>query len=122
MGQFRPLTFEQWREHGMANTPPDELVDCPECSGSKFTECCECGNDRECDNCDENGKVEFSELSGSDKLLMFSLGRYRTAVLEDGKAWANWHGRDPAIDLFKAGFRVYTMVATRSLHIAGGAA
>lgn len=116
MARFRPLSYEQWRDHMLANTSPDELVECPECHGDQMTECCECGGERECDNCDD-GRVPLAELSPSQAAAYFSRHRYEAAVLSDGLAWARWCNTEPAEVMTAAGFLVASNVRTRRLEI-----
>lgn len=116
MARFRPLSFDQWRDHMAANTSPDELVECPDCHGEGVRECCECSHQRECTDCDE-GKVPFGELSESQRVAHFSRARYEAAVMADAIAWGGWCRAEPAEVLTDAGFVVATQVRTRCLQI-----
>lgn len=118
MARFKPLTYEQWRDHMLATMPADELVDCPECDGEQVRECCECGHERECREC-EDGKVPFAELNASQQQAHFHRGRYEAAVLADAIAWGNWCSTEPAEALTAAGFLVATRVSSRQLEIVG---
>jgi hypothetical protein len=65
-------TAEKLREFvGEMVDPEKEKVLCDECHGKGYVECCECGNDVDCEECDGTGKTlqgttspEFVKIAG----------------------------------------------------------
>jgi hypothetical protein len=118
MASFKPLTYEQWRQHRLDETEPSEMVDCPTCSGIGETECCECGNQRTCGTCDGECSMPWGELSSSEQAKALTRERYHEALIADAKAFAGWTVKDPVEMLVLAGFRVWTQVLGRHLRVA----
>lgn len=113
---FNPLSFEKWQEKMLADASicPTH-VDCLECNGSSFTECCECGHERECEDCDGTGRMLWSGLTDAQRARYLTRNRYAEAVCDDALAWGRWLNREPAADLISIGLRCWTDVRSRKL-------
>lgn len=114
--RFHPVSFEQWQQARLDETPADEQVDCPKCDGSGEVECDCCGHESECDDCEE-GQVAWGDLTDAEKRRHLTHDRYTRAVFEDAKAFASWLGLDPGEMLVAAGFRVSMSVSSRRLKV-----
>ncbi|MEN1941047.1 hypothetical protein WCE39_08130 [Luteimonas sp. MJ174] len=112
---FRPIRFEAWQKLQLEETDDETLVDCLECHGEGVADCCECGHESECAGCCGDGKVAWGELREHERQRHLTYARYAEAILQDARAWASWLERDPAEELFAAGFRVASSVVSKSL-------
>ena len=112
---FRPISFEAWQKLQLEETDDETLVDCLECDGDGMADCSSCGHERECEDCDGQGKVTWGELSERERRLRVTYPRYAAAIVSDARAWASWLECDPVECLVGAGFRVASSVVGRSL-------
>lgn len=117
MARFNPIPYEHWVRQQLANTPDEERAACPRCDGTGHTECSECGHGRGCDRCDGVGTVAWGDLDEHARRRQLTRDRYHRAVLEDARAFSRFHDTDPLADLMDAGFRAWTRVRDRHLHI-----
>ncbi|WP_339829440.1 hypothetical protein [uncultured Arenimonas sp.] len=115
MRRFNPISFLQWQEHMRQTSDDDTVVDCPDCRGDGITACCECGNDRDCEECEGTGTVCWGELSQAEQERHLSVARYEAALVADASAYAAWVGVDPTALLVNSGFRVWCHVAGKRL-------
>lgn len=115
MDRFNPLSFPQWQAYVRNTTGEDSPVECPDCRGDGVTSCCECGNDRDCEDCDGTGTVCWGELSQAEQERYLSEARYHAAIVADAWAYAAWVGVDATALLVDSGFRVWCSVAGKKL-------
>lgn len=109
----RFLSYDEWRDAEIATRPPSMLVECPDCDGTGYTECCECGNERKCDDCDEAGKVLWGDLTESQQRQLLTASAYYAAVMHDANALAQWHGAEAVEVLNASGMAPFTRLRPR---------
>lgn len=105
-------SYEDWQ-----NLPAREglMIDCVECNGCGQKMCESCGNDSDCDACDQTGSVLESGLSKESLANHRTFLAWRGAVFEDFKPLA--HHRDCSYinTLVEAGFNPYSSIYSKHL-------
>ena len=111
----RLLSYDEWRDAEIATRPPSMLVECPDCDGTGYTECCECGHERKCDECDDAGKVLWGDLTEPQQRQLLTASAYYAAVMHDANALARWNGVAPVEVLNAAGMAPVTRLRPRRI-------
>lgn len=96
MQKLTTLSIEQWCELWRAEAIEQgaELA-CVGCDGEGVTECCECGNHRECDECSGSGKLEARDLTVNAMVINYYYRKqYQEQLQQDLIRYARWQGVD----------------------------
>ena len=105
------LSYPDWKAQQL-EARAESLVNCPECQGEGVidTECDCCGEEKEgeCDRCDAQGRVYFSDLTPAELNETLSVYAYQRAVLADAKDLAEWEGIEIHEALRKHGLAPYS--------------
>lgn len=89
-------TFKDWQEKRLEYLlDTNAMVPCPTCRGSGELECDCCGHERECEDCDENGKVNIHQASHYKP----SAADYFHSVITDLKDLCAWTNKDPLAEI-----------------------
>lgn len=106
------LSYTDWLQerYREADRDPGQMVRCPDCFGDGTVDCCECGAESDCEECDGTGRRSWGSIPESLQSRVFTHADYRAAVLHDAEALAAYSGRDVAEILLSAGFHPRTRV------------
>lgn len=75
--------FYEWQKFAIEQfTPTDEYINCPFCRNWKY-----------CENCDDGGFIEYSQLTESDLEEIFDTKAYYKIVSNELKMLASYTGR-----------------------------
>jgi hypothetical protein len=90
-------SYDTWAGNAQAaflETHEEEA--CWNCYGSGENECCECGHDRECEECDGTGSLYRNLRTGEEvKMFCASPQEYYRAMMKELSRLAKWQGKAP---------------------------
>jgi len=112
--------YEEWKKQNISETKSDSVIECPNCeSGTVYgtCDCCDQETEHTCEECDGEGKLEFSELSNGSIDLLLSRDNYINQIKADIAKYCEWVGADKIEIFIDSGFTPWSSVYTKGLHI-----
>ena len=114
------ITYKQWKERQKQEIPQTEFVQCFECDGdgeiNGKCECCGHESEKECSQCEGQGKLLWASLRDSDKDRFLTFSRYMTVALEECRLLAQWRCKNEIQQAWELGLAPFQYKDSKTIH------